>query len=303
MTSAAPVPRAGSLGYHRLAIIDLSENGHQPFAGRRRPALAGLQRRDLQLPRAARRAGVARARVRDRDRHRGGGRSPTTSGATAASPASTACGRSRCTTSTRGGSLLSRDRFGVKPLYYHHGPHRVPVRVRAQVPGRPDRSRSRRDGGRRVPGRVAHRSQAGDPAPRGAPAPAGAPGGVRLRDARSAPGGLLDARPRTAGGTRLELPRRVEEFTGLFDSGVDLRMRSDVPVGSLLSGGLDSSAIVTNLHRRAALPRRRLPFLLGGLPRSRLQRAAYVRSRGEAGGRPAASLRAGGAGRPGRGTG
>ncbi len=35
-----------------------------------------------------------------------------------------------------------------------------------------------------------------------------------------------------------------DEFRTLFSSAVDLRMRSDVPVGACLSGGLDSSAIV-----------------------------------------------------------
>jgi len=42
----------------------------------------------------------------------------------------------------------------------------------------------------------------------------------------------------------------VDRFQYLFNSSIDLRMRSDVPVGSLLSGGLDSSAIVCNLFDR-----------------------------------------------------
>lgn len=36
----------------------------------------------------------------------------------------------------------------------------------------------------------------------------------------------------------------VEEFVSLLNSSINLRMRSDVPVGSCLSGGMDSSAIV-----------------------------------------------------------
>ena len=45
----------------------------------------------------------------------------------------------------------------------------------------------------------------------------------------------------------------VDELDRLFKSSVDLRMRSDVPVGSLLSGGIDSTAIVCDLHRRGKI--------------------------------------------------
>ena len=42
----------------------------------------------------------------------------------------------------------------------------------------------------------------------------------------------------------------VDEFAFLFDDAVRLRMRSDVPVGVLLSGGLDSTSIITSMADR-----------------------------------------------------
>lgn len=41
----------------------------------------------------------------------------------------------------------------------------------------------------------------------------------------------------------------AEEFTSLFDDAVRLRLRSDVPLGTSLSGGLDSSAVLGSLRR------------------------------------------------------
>jgi asparagine synthase (glutamine-hydrolysing) len=44
----------------------------------------------------------------------------------------------------------------------------------------------------------------------------------------------------------------VEEFSRLFENAVDLRMVADVPVGILLSGGLDSSAVAAAAARKGA---------------------------------------------------
>ena len=48
---------------------------------------------------------------------------------------------------------------------------------------------------------------------------------------------------------------RVEQFRALFSDAVALRMRSDVPIGTCLSGGFDSSAVVCTMasHHRAGL--------------------------------------------------
>ncbi len=72
-----------------------SSTWRRPAAARaaRRHAVGGLQRRDLQLPRAARRARGARSPVPDPQRHRGHRSTPTSSGATTRFVASTASGR------------------------------------------------------------------------------------------------------------------------------------------------------------------------------------------------------------------
>jgi asparagine synthase (glutamine-hydrolysing) len=44
----------------------------------------------------------------------------------------------------------------------------------------------------------------------------------------------------------------VDEFSTLFENAVDLRMVADVPVGILLSGGLDSSAVAAAAARKGA---------------------------------------------------
>ena len=55
---------------------------------------------------------------------------------------------------------------------------------------------------------------------------------------------------------------QVEQFRGLFLDAVRLRMRSDVPVGTSLSGGVDSSAVATAmawLHRESGADLERCP--------------------------------------------
>lgn len=58
---------------------------------------------------------------------------------------------------------------------------------------------------------------------------------------------VADRSPKSAGDGEL-----LEEFTSLFEDAVDLRMVADVPVGIMLSGGLDSSAVTAAAVRRGA---------------------------------------------------
>ncbi len=48
---------------------------------------------------------------------------------------------------------------------------------------------------------------------------------------------------------RRTFEQNVEQFRQVFNDAVRLRLRSDVSIGSCLSGGLDSSAIVCTMHR------------------------------------------------------
>lgn len=67
----------------------------------------------------------------------------------------------------------------------------------------------------------------------------------------------------------------VEELRALCDDAVRLRLRSDVPVGSHLSGGLDSSAIAALAAPR--LPGRLQVFTGGFKERSKYDESAYAR--------------------------
>ncbi len=58
-----------------------------------------------------------------------------------------------------------------------------------------------------------------------------------------------DINPHAGGEPRRDDSYYSQEFYRLFEDSVRLRLRSDVPVGSCLSGGLDSSAIVCMINR------------------------------------------------------
>lgn len=58
--------------------------------------------------------------------------------------------------------------------------------------------------------------------------------------------------PKQSRGTRMEFSVAVEELRTRLDDAVRFRLRADVPVGSCLSGGLDSSSIVCLMHRQLA---------------------------------------------------
>lgn len=148
--------------------------------------------------------------------------------------------------------FLARDRFGVKPLYYWHTPHGSlafgsEIKQFEELPGwQPVLSRQR-GYDYLVFGLTDHSDDTLFEGVRQLP-----PGHCVTLDCSIPWRGKLPVSP----WYRLT-PKRydgdyataVERFGGLLSDAVCLRTRADVPVGSCLSGGLDSSSIVCLVSR------------------------------------------------------
>ena len=155
--------------------------------------------------------------------------------------------------SVSGELVLIRDPFGIKPLYYCWAGRSFAfsseIRALLELPGVSRRAHA---------GELLQYLRYGERAA----------GGATLFEAiQSLPAAhLLRIAPRATAGCeprrywRLDLERRddlsfdvaVERVRTLFQDSVALHMRSDVPVGACLSGGLDSTAIVMSAQRHRA---------------------------------------------------
>jgi len=68
----------------------------------------------------------------------------------------------------------------------------------------------------------------------------------------------------------------IKKFTDLIESSIKLHLRSDVPIGSCLSGGLDSGTILSHVVN-ASLPYRISTFT-AGFPGSNVDETQYIRA-------------------------
>ena len=247
------------LGHRRLAVIDI-EGGRQPMCGRAgRPdgARDDVQRRDLQLPRAAGRAAPPAATSSAPAATPRSCCTPTSSGARASPSGSTACTPSRSGTRASEQLLLVRDRMGIKPLYYYPTADGVlfgsePKAILAHPQVRPVVDT---DGLRRAAG--LHQ----DARARGLPG--NARGAARPRRSGAPRGAARHALLGTRGPRAHRRPghHRRARCASCWRTSCARQLVADVPLCTLLSGGLDSS-VITALAARGWPPRARTGALV-----------------------------------------
>jgi asparagine synthase (glutamine-hydrolysing) len=157
-------------------------------------------------------------------------------------------------------ALLSRDRFGIKPLYWALRDEtllfasEIKALLAAGVPPEPNERAVRRY---LLTGRVDEQDDTFFAAINRLPQAHNAV--IDLSQPVRAPQPRAYWTPPPAASPRAREPRDApEQFAQLFADSVRVHARSDVAVGSCLSGGLDSSAIVCvaeELRRRDEIPR------------------------------------------------
>ena len=245
------------LGHRRLSILDLSAAGHQPMAsssGRSQIVFNGEiynyveLRQDLQHAGVRMRGGSDTGVLVELLEARGAQALPLLNGMFAF--ALWDAGARQLT--------LCRDRFGVKPLYYRVGADGIafasePKALLALYPAHRKldsatlleflahnelygNGRSFYDGIHVLP--PAHLAVFDAPT-----------NTLRVDRYWDYPAGSEPSTPISPAQAR-------EQFDALFDDAVRIRLRSDVPVGITLSGGLDSTAILAAATRHATAPLR-----------------------------------------------
>ena len=249
VSAADPSKFACAFGHRRLSIIDLSSAGHQPMVtadGRYSVTYNGEIYNYLELRRELEALGSAFHTASDTEvlleayRHWGTGMLPRLVGMFAFALLDV---RERKV-------LLARDHFGIKPFYLARRPGGLAfaseIKALLRLPGVGRRGNAGRayqylrygerdavpqtlfDGIERLP--AAHFMQVDLTTMR-------VDGPTRFWAID------LDAR------TGVTFAEATAEVRRLFDASVRLHLRSDVPVGSCLSGGLDSTAIVMEATR------------------------------------------------------
>jgi asparagine synthase (glutamine-hydrolysing) len=242
--------RTLALGHRRLSIIDLSENAAQPMADRSGScwlAFNGEIYNYLEIARELEREGASFRTASDTE---------------VLLEAYRAWGE-RCVerfvgmwafaiADARTRTLFcSRDRFGIKPLHYHSGGGRFAfgseVKQLLELPFVARRPHAGAVYDFLVYGAVDHSGNGFFEGIRKLP-----PGHNLTVDLRT--GVVREERyyapAIAAGSARVDSLGAARELRRLLDESVRLHLRSDVEVGSCLSGGLDSSSIVGLIHDR-----------------------------------------------------